>query len=527
MARLLLLADSNFANNIGDFKGRKIRGLEAKSCQSRKAALAEINLFEEGILVVACLDMIASDVAKNSGTDADNAVEVYFSQLLYKLIEKVDEGDGRVAIGIVAPLFWSTHSVSVKRSMNHAYKLMKKSPLNKIWFSEYMRDVNVGADGIHLTKVSAAHYIQHINDLIQKIGSESGTVSVILEGPESTSWADDVPDQADPEAVVALLPPVDVQETSPARTSSMVSLSMLSAGFEQNGSRPGPTRTPTGVRLMRIAHGPSVAGPNFSIPPPGFVPEAAPWRSPEVNSSMSSIERRLGRLEAKAFFDNVMMAGLQEAQDTEANKAMLNKVTIAAVPMELAPTLNEQEKIEAIKSKANEIIDLVKQENRQYKAVFVRHLNRDVRGAKTAVLEVKFESEQQASNFRSDFVKRQKDKDPNLPAKMNVAPVVRVATRVRIEILHSVANLLQRYDHTIIKSMCLQYIPKPVIKIVRRSVSGTEYVRTMTFIEAVCWVEENGLSNSINLSKAYERAGSRFRGTLTQTFVLLSSTSFR
>ena len=110
---------------------------------------------------------------------------------------------------------------------------------------------------------------------------------------------------------------------------------------------------------------------------------------------------------------------------------------------------------------------------------------------------------------------------------MNVAPVVRVATRVRIEILHSVANLLQRYDHTIIKSMCLQYIPKPVIKIVRRSVSGTEYVRTMTFIEAVCWVEENGLSNSINLSKAYERAGSRFRGTLTQTFVLLSSTSFR
>ena len=71
------------------------------------------------------------------------------------------------------------------------------------------------------------------------------------------------------------------------------------------------------------------------------------------------------------------------------------------------------------------------------------------------MLEVKFESEQQASNFRADFVKKQKDKDPNLPAKMNVAPVVRLATRVRVEILHSVANLLQRHDSTIIRAMCL------------------------------------------------------------------------
>ena len=27
MARLLLLSDSNFVNNIGDYKGRKIKGL--------------------------------------------------------------------------------------------------------------------------------------------------------------------------------------------------------------------------------------------------------------------------------------------------------------------------------------------------------------------------------------------------------------------------------------------------------------------------------------------------------------------
>ena len=531
MARILLLADSNFSNNVGVFRGRKVRNLEWKSCQSRKSALDEINLFEEGILVVACLDMIAADVTKNSSVDnADNAVEVYYSQLLYKLIEKVDDGNGRVAVGVVAPLFWSTHPAPVSRSMNHAYKLMKKSPLNKIWLGEYMRDVNVGVDGVHLTKASAVHYIQHIIDLIQKIGQESGTVSVVLEGSETTSWADDVPIQSDPEAVGTLLPPDDAL-VSPARTSSMVSVSMLSAGFGQPVSRPGPIRTTTNDRLMRLAQDSNGigTGPSFLVPPPGYASRSDQtiWRTPEVNSSLNSIERRLGRLEAKAFFDNVMMASLKEDQDSEANKAMLNKVTIAAVPMELAPTLTELEKVEAIKTKANEIIDIVKREGGQYKALFVRHLNRKILGAKNAVLEVKFESEQQASNFRADFVKKQKDKDPNLPAKMNVAPVVRLATRVRVEILHSVANLLMRQDSSIVRAMCLQYIPKPVIKIVRRNAAGTEFARTMTFVEAVCWVEENGFGNSINLSKAYERAGSAFRGTLTQTFVLLSSTSAR
>ena len=72
----------------------------------------------------------------------------------------------------------------------------------------------------------------------------------------------------------------------------------------------------------------------------------------------------------------------------------------------------------------------------------------------------------------------------------------------------------------------MQYIPKPVIKIIRRSAGGVEFARTMTFAEAVCWVKEEGHGAAINLSKAYERAGSAFRGTLTQTFVLLTPTSF-
>ena len=185
------------------------------------------------------------------------------------------------------------------------------------------------------------------------------------------------------------------------------------------------------------------------------------------------------------------------------------------------------DKIKAIKEKAAEIVDWVKEEGQVYKVVFVRHLNPQVRGSEKAVLEVKFESEQQAASVRTNFVKKQKAKDPNLPAKMNISPVVRLATRVRVEILHSVANLLTRHDPTIIRAMCLQYIPKPVIKIVRKSHGGNEYARTMTFIEAVCWVEENGYGRSINLTKAYERAGASFRGVLSQTFVILQQNGER
>ena len=536
MARILLLADSNFVNNIGEFRGRKIRDLEVKSCQSRKEAMAELNSVEEGIVVISCLDMLAADVAKNARNEADNAVEFYYNQLLFSLVNMVDNANGKLAIGVVAPLFWSGHSEPVKRSMSHAFKTFRKTPLTNIWFTEFWKDINAGVDGTHLTSLSSIQYIQHIFSFIQNLGQWSGIGPVVLEGEgtspvrasapvPTTSWADENPASRDPDAVVRLNPP---EESSPARTTSMVSLSMLSSSFNQPLRQPPPVRNPTADRLMRIAHEP-VPRVNFSVPPPGFgrgqIQEQDSWRSSDVNSSLARIERRLGRLEAMSFFDNVMMAGLQEEQDAEANRASLSKVTMVGVPMPSLQGLNELEKIEAIKAKAAEIVDLIKEEGQTYKVVFVRHRNQQVRGLVNGVLEVRFEDDKQAANLRASFVKKQKEKDENLPAKLNITPVVRVATRVRVEILHSVANLLQRHDHSIVRAMCLQYIPKPVIKIVRKSFAGNEYTRTMTFIEAVCWVEENGYSGTINLSKAYERAGASFRGTMTQTFVLLHSTS--
>ena len=152
MSRILLVTDSNYINNVGTYKGQMVKNLEVKSCQSRKAAIQAMSEVEEGMVVISCLDMMAADVYKSTLNNADAAVEVYLNQLVFKIVDRVDETDGKVAFGIVAPLFWSSHPQPVSRALNHTFKLLKNSLLNNIWFSEYVKEVKAGAD----------RYIKHI-----------------------------------------------------------------------------------------------------------------------------------------------------------------------------------------------------------------------------------------------------------------------------------------------------------------------------------------------------------------------------
>ena len=80
---------------------------------------------------------------------------------------------------------------------------------------------------------------------------------------------------------------------------------------------------------------------------------------------------------------------------------------------------------------------------------------------------------------------------------------------------------MRRQDPTVVSARCLQFVPKPVIKIVRKTPAGVESTRTVSFTEAIGWVTENGLESNVDLSKARERAGASFRGTMAQHFVLL------
>ena len=522
MSRILLVTDSNFVNNIGAFSGRKIKNLDVKSCQSRKAVLQEIASIDEGIVVFACLDMMASDISKSTPIGADAAVEVYINQMIYKIVDRVDETDGKVSFGIVAPLFWTSHSQPVSRALNHVFKSLKASPLEHIWFSGYVNDVRAGVDGVHLTQLSADRYIKHIFDFAGYISEISGSKCVEFEpqpelsghpSSESRDWSEEAVDMRVEDGGQVLAPPAEV--VSPSRTTSMLSTSILDpVGRQLSGAVSGSGYANTQSRLIRLANPYINPLPDLSFPPPSTMTSQNPA---QLTTSLAKLERRVGSLESRSFYSNLMSAGLKEELDTEANKAMLNRVTVSGVELPDLQRLEEADRIKAMKSKIVEIFDLLSTPEQPYEVTFVRHLNHQKRGAKSAVIEVKLADAKQAKAIRNEFVKKRKE----LSEKLNISPVVRLATRVRIEIMHSVVDLLKRHDHSITSAYCLQYIPKPVIKIVRRSLGGNEVTRTMSFCESISWVQENNFLNTIDLRKARERAGASFRATLAQHFVLL------
>ena len=528
MARILLLADSNFVNNIGAYKGKKISDLEVKSCQSRKAVMSELNGVEEGIVIIACLDMVAADIAGTTDSGADQSVDYYYSQLLYKLSEKIDEADGKLACGIVAPLFWTSLSHEVKRAMNHSFRTMRTTPMVNIWCSEYHKDVRAGVDGTHLTQTSASKYIKKVHDLFELVSKASGLglVKFLDDSQQGTSqnvsnWAEEIEDAMDQDAVSVLAPPEDETVLPPSRTLTMLSASMLVPTRTQSDlGRAGDADTQ--ARLMRLA----APQTDFTIPPPGlgslhhsvgFQRSSGSQQAAGFGgASQSSVERRLGALEAQIFYNNLTTAALKEEMDTEANKAMLNRVTVSGVVIEGIERMTDTVKVQAMKAKITEIFDSIKEADQSFEILFVRHLNWKVRGQKTSVIEVKLADEKQTKLLRAEFVKKYKSM-----GKINITPVVRLATRVRIEMMHSVCFYLKRHDPTVVNASCLQFVPKPVIKVTRRTIAGTEMTRTMTFIDALNWVKENGLAGRMDLTKARDRAGASFRGTLAQHFVLL------
>lgn len=527
MSKILLLADSNFVNNIGAYKGRRIKNLEVKSCQSRLAVMSELAAVEEGIVVLSCWDMIAADIVRSTENGSGSAIEFHFNRIFLKMAEKVDESDGKLAYGIAAPLFWSSLPEEVKRDMNHAFKMMKKTPVSNVWCSSYFKDVKAGADGTHLTKLSASKFIGHIHDFFAHISSASGLGLVEFEEPENqaqnatTDWAEDT-SGVDHDAVSALEPPEDIAPPSPARTSSMLSASML-LPMRSQSELGRAADVETQARLMRLA----APQPDLTIPPPSTGIAAQAFRnfgqmSAGSFSQMSggehlAIDRRLRALEAQSFYNNLMTAALKEEQDTLANKAMLNRLTVAGVIIEGIQDMADSEKVPAMKAKITEIFNSIKGPDQVFEIQFVKHLNKQIRGQRSSVIEVKLADEKQTREMRAKFVEKYK----SLPEKINITPVVRMSTRVRIEILHSVCFYMKRQDSSIVQANCLHIVPKPVVKVTRKTMSGSEVTTTMTFIDCCNWVKENGLIGRMDLSKARERAGSSARGMLAQHFVLL------
>ena len=123
--------------------------------------------------------------------------------------------------------------------------------------------------------------------------------------------------------------------------------SMLNPAFSLP---PSGVRQPddTQARLIRLADGLL----DLSVLPPAAVNNLA-----EINSNFSRNNRRLGSLEEKSYFSNLMVATLKEEQETAANKVMLNRVTVSGVEIENVCNMSESEKIRVMREKVAGIFE--------------------------------------------------------------------------------------------------------------------------------------------------------------------------
>jgi len=418
-----------------------------------------------------------------------------------------------------------------------------------------MTGMLVGRDRIHLITRAGRKYVEIVYEMFKMIDQSQECGLVEFESPDFTltpeaagamRWDEEEAEQAEEEEVaMEIVPPTD--PISPSRTLSSVSASMLprlESSRNRVDPRPsqGALQNPlTGANATQVRPGGTVGQRNpevrFAVPPPSLPqpiasvfrapapPQVTPptsWPTmltPELSTSLIRIEQRIGTLEAKSLQDNLMMATLKEEQDTEANRAMLDRVTVVGLSIPGLFEMRDNDKIEPMRERLQELFDYLADEGQKFEAGYVRHLNRQLRGRRTAVIEVRLGSEKQAGELRTNFIKKRDNRELN---GVNIIPSVRLATRVRVEILHAIGNVIKSKDSTVTKTQCLQFIPKPILKITREDPRGHEFVRSMTFIEAIVWIKENGHEKLVDLQKAYDRAGSAFRGVLSQSFVIMN-----
>jgi len=479
----------------------------------------------------------------------DRAVELAYNHILWKVMERLDDGEGQLAVGVVAPIFWRAHSKPTWDGMHHAYSLARKYPVQRLFFSEYVPGLGMKKDRIHLVPRAGRKYVELVHEFFKKIDHDLKLNLVHFESPDLTMTL--TPDLAlatgheeedededmdmDEAGMEATLP---TETVSPARTLSNVSPSMLRSMSGVNpislnpGSGFGVLTGSNAISLAPAAH--PFGRQLFTVPPPRGPPTATSsahqqpppppttWPTmltPELSTSLARIEERIGALERKSLQDNIMMAALQEDQDAEANRTMLDRLTISGIQIQNIRRMKDIERNPLMRTKVEEAINMFKEEDLEFQIAFIRHLNRQARKPDDTVLEVRFKDSKQAASVRSSYIKK-KD-DPTLDG-LFITPTVRLATRVRVEVLQAIARLVKKEDSTVTKTQCVQFIPKPILKVFRKDSNGSEYFRTMTFIDSVVWVKENDVEKKLDLTKAYRRAGAAFKGILAQNFVIMS-----
>ena len=519
MAKLLLLGDSNIANNLQHQAVLGKGQFEFKKCTTKGLFIDKIMAAQQDLVVVAGVDCIVNE-ALSAPRESERCISLVMSNLVTRIVEKLEDDSGKnMTIAMASPLYRDDFSDDVKKSMQATFKQIRKDWKHRIKFIPPCPGMKYLQDRVHLDELSGVRYTNHI---IKKACS----IAKIIPNPASNpSWADDV----------------ELQQMEDEEMETEDSQPTADEGFAGTGSRSvANQRTPQ----PSFSTLPSYQPQQHSLPPPPIHQASMlsqPFSHPisvlnlpaqgstnqELLQRIDQLSKRLDSVEDKSYYDNLMFAAIKEDQDDFANQKNLDRVTLTGVKIENFHKAAEHEKPASMKAAVNTIITLVTPEaNRGDRVVvFTRHRNSHIRNAKSAVIEARFQSSAQAVAFRKEFVEAYKKlkAEDQLPAELEgvaTFPVQTLATRVRATLLKAMARVVDSQTGPNITAYCQPFLTRPMLKIVNKNNSNTS-VQSFGFVDSIMKLRSNDDLHRVARDEAYQIAGSRLRGRLEQHFVIL------
>ena len=557
MAKILLLGDSNIANNLQHQAVIGTGQFDFKKCTTKGLFIDKILAAQTDFIVMAGIDCVVNE-ALTAPRESERCISLVLNNVVSKIVEKLEEetSSGTV-IAVASPLYWGYFSEDVRKSLQATFKQIRRDWKHKIKFIPPCPGLKFLPDQIHLDELSGVRYTNHI---IKK----SCSLAKINPNPATNpSWADDVElEQMDEEEMEQ----DESQNSQPAagagtvsnlqsdpRPSTMPNSMPISNSLHSHYSanslvshqsiNPPPIQLPSLSQFSQMVPPPihqiTMPHPHSSqvLPAQVFPVQSLLAQGPNNIELVQRIEQLIKRVETeedKAFYDNLMFAALQEDQDDVANKGNLDRVTVTGVKIKDFHKAAENEKPPMMRAAIAKIIEFVtpeaenneNNENNARVVAFVRHRNKQIRNARTVVIEVRFQEAKQATAFRKDFVNKVKElhKEGQLAESelsgLSTYPVQTLATRVRAALLKSMAKTIEEVMGPNITAYCQQYLTRPLLKIVNKQGDSTN-IQSYGFVDSVMKLKWHNDLHRVALGDAYQVAGSKFGGTLEQHFIIL------
>jgi hypothetical protein len=236
-----------------------------------------------------------------------------------------------------------------------------------------------------------------------------------------------------------------------------------------------------------------------------------------LENRLLSIERRLSNQEKLNFENNLSLARIREELDTAANVKREDRLVITGIKSSDPLPTEGRLRVAALKKIATDIFETLIPAF-QGKIAFV-NLGKG-KTQSIPMMEVKLDSVENAGAIRKAFAdKRSKKELPESWSNLFITNSVNLATRVRIDLMKSIARKITNKSELAYVS---GFISRPMLHIKAAPVvANSRPLRSFTFIDAVS--KFGRLLRFEDLDAAYSRVGNAFEGQVAQNFVVMNN----